>query len=257
MKTFFKELKKVVPIKPTLLEGFPGLGYVGKITISYMIKQLSAKKFAELYSPYFPHHVITNLRGGARLPRAELYFWKNPVGERDLIFLTTDTQAQTVQGQYEVVDNFLTYAKKKGVTQVVSIGGFSSQVQKDSPSVVCVSTSKKLLDEALRAGARISPVGNPIVGLAGLTLGLARFKGIDALCILGETAGHMPDPAVSKNVLQVIQRFLSVDFDLKPLDKEIERVIKTLKEMENIQQKMDGVMKKSLELDLKKTTYIA
>lgn len=257
MKTFVKELKIIEARKPTLVEGFPGLGYIGKITISYMVKQLNAKKFAELYSPFFPHHVITNLRGSARLPRAELYFWKNPIGEKDIIFLTTDTQAQTVEGQYEVVNSFLDFAREKEVETVVAVGGFSSKVQDKSPNVVCVSTSKRLLDEALKSGAEISPVGNPIVGLAGLTLGLAKFRGIDALCVLGETAGHMPDPAVSKNVLKVIQRFLSVDFDLKPLDRDIERMVKTLKKMEGLQQRMDDVVKKSLELESRKTTYIA
>ena len=115
MKTLVKELTKIEPRKPSLLEGFPGLGYIGKINISYLVKQLNAKKFAELYSPFFPNHVITNNLGGARLPRGELYFWKNPVKEKDIIFLTTDTQAQTIEGQYEVVDSFLDFAEEKKV----------------------------------------------------------------------------------------------------------------------------------------------
>ena len=256
METLVKELKTIKPRKPILLAGFPGLGYIGKITVGYMVKQLKAEKLAELYSPFFPHHVITNSQGSARLPRAEFYFWKNPTEDKDLIFLTTDAQAQTVEGQYEVVDSFLDYVKEMGVETVVTIGGYSSKVEDGNSKVVCVSTSKKLLDEVLKAGAEMSPTGNPIVGLAGLTLGLAKFKGIDAICVLGETPGHIPDPAVSKNVLRVVQRFLEVDLDLEPLDKEIEKMVKVLKKMEDVQQRMDDYMKKSLELESRKLTYI-
>lgn len=256
METIVKELKSVKLRNPIMIAGFPGLGYIGKITVGYMVKQLRAEKMAELYSPYFPHHVITNSHGSARLPRAEFYMWKNPSDKTDLIFLSSDSQAQTVEGQYEVVSSFIDYAKELGVGTIVTIGGYSSNVDEGYPKVVCVSTSKNLLDEILKAGANISPPGNPIVGLAGLTLGLSKFRGIDAICILGETLGHIPDPAVSKNVLTVVQSFIGVSFDLEPLDKEIEKMVQTLKKMEDVQHRMDDFMKKSSELESRKLNYI-
>ncbi len=256
MKTFIKESKSVELRKPVLLEGFPGLGYIGKISIGYMVKQFGAKKLAELYSPFFPNHVITNPHGSARLPRADFYYWQNPKEGNDLVFLTSDAQAQSIEGQYEVVDAFLSYAKGIGMEHVVAIGGYSAKIQDKSTKVVCASTSKKLLDDALKAGAEISPLGNPIVGLAGLTIGLAKFREIDATSILGETAGHMPDPAASKNVLTVIQKFLSLDLDLEPLDAEIEKASKAFKKMEDAQHKMDSFVKKSLESESRKLTYI-
>lgn len=256
MKTFVKELKSVKLRRPILLEGFPGLGYVGKISISYMVKQLNAKKLAELYSPFFPNHVITNTRGSARLPRADFYFWQNPAEEKDLIFLTSDAQAQNIEGQYEVVDAFLSYAKEMEVEHIIAIGGYSSKIQDRSTRVVCASTNKILLDSVLKTGAEVSPTGNPIVGLAGLTLGLAKFRGLDATCVLGETAGHMPDPAASKNVLMVIQRLLNLVLDLRPLDGEIEKTSRALRKMEDLQQKMGDFVKKSLELESRKLTYI-
>ncbi|HID16822.1 TPA: proteasome assembly chaperone family protein, partial [Candidatus Bathyarchaeota archaeon] len=52
MKTILKE-GKVKPFNPTIIEGLPGLGSVGKIAASYLISQLKAKKIEELYSPHF------------------------------------------------------------------------------------------------------------------------------------------------------------------------------------------------------------
>ena len=38
---------------PICLVGLPGIGNIGRIAIGYMVHELKAKKFAELYSPYF------------------------------------------------------------------------------------------------------------------------------------------------------------------------------------------------------------
>ena len=56
---------------------------------------------------------------------------------------------------------------------------------KDKPKVVAAATSQELLNKAQRAGAEISPTGSPIVGTAGLILGLSHFKKIDASLPLG------------------------------------------------------------------------
>ncbi len=42
-ETYIKEIKKVDLKNPILIEGLPGLGLVGKITIRYLIKRLKAK----------------------------------------------------------------------------------------------------------------------------------------------------------------------------------------------------------------------
>ena len=76
-ETYIKEIKKVDLKDPILIEGLPGLGLVGKITIRYLIKRLEAKKFAYLYSPHFPYYVLVNKKGSVRLLRGTFYYWKN------------------------------------------------------------------------------------------------------------------------------------------------------------------------------------
>jgi len=73
-----------------------------------------------------------------------------------------------------------------------------------------VSTNSELLKKALEAEALASPAGNPIVGTAGLLLGLARFKKMNALCLLGETRGYLPDPKAAKSILNVLQKMLKM-----------------------------------------------
>ncbi len=254
--TTIKEMVKVELRNPVLIEGLPGLGMVGKIAARYLIKQLKAKKFAELYSPHFPYYVVVNKKGSVRLLRGEFYFWKNEAGENDLILLTGDHQAQTIEGQYEVSDCILDFAEESGVKTILTMGGYR-RAAKERPRVMAVSTSPKLLSKASQAGAMISPAGNPIVGTAGLLLGLAKFRNIEALCLLGETRGYLPDPRAAKSVLGVLQKSLGVKFDLSGLDKEIEKSKEIAEKMQKIEEQRRTYARKMRKEEEERITYIS
>ncbi len=241
---------------PVLIEGLPGLGLVGKIATRFLIKQLDAKKFAVLYSPHFPYYVLVNKRGSVRLLRDDFHFWRNGSGGNDLIILTGDSQAQTIEGQYEVANCILDFAKRLRVRTIVTVGGYRKEVE-DPPKVVAAATSDELLKKALQEGATVSPAGNPIVGTAGLLLGLAKFRGIDALCLLGETWGYLPDPKAAKSVLEVLLRVLKVEVDLRAIDKEIEKSTKIFAKMREIEGQRERFEERVRRTEEGRTTYIS
>jgi len=220
LRTEIRELKRVRLRKPVLIEGLPGLALVGRLAVGYLVETLEAEKFAELYSPHFPYFVIVDESGHIRLPRGEFYCWRSPDKGPDLMFLIGDSQAQTNQGQYEVASCVLDFAKKHGVETIITVGGY--RTEKGGSRVVCASTDEELLERALKAGAVKSPPGSPIVGIAGLLLGLTTMMDMRAICLLGETKGHLPDPRAAKNVLKVLTSFLGIDINLSGLDKSIE-----------------------------------
>jgi len=255
-ETFIKELVKVKLKNPILIEGLPGLGLVGKIATRYLIKQLKAEKFAYLYSPHFPYFVLVNEKGSVRLLRGTFYFWKNTNGENDLIFFTGDSQAQTIEGQYEISGCILNFAKQHNTKLIVTIGGYRMEV-KDKPKVIAAATSPELLNKALQAKAIVSPMGNPIVGAAGLILGLARFKQMNALCLLGETRGYLPDPKAAKSVLEVLQLLLDFNVDLAGLDEEIVNAEKMVKRLQKVEERRVLQAEEIRKEEDKKITYIS
>lgn len=254
--TVIKELVNVELKNPILVEGFPGLGMVGSIATTYLVKQLKAQKMATLYSPHFPYHVLVNKRGSARLLRGEFYFWKNETGENDFILLTGDSQAQTIEGQFEVANSILDFAEKKNVKTVITLGGYRNEIE-ETPNVVAVSTNPALFEKALKAKAISSEAGTPIVGTAGLLLGLAKFRKIDALCLLGETRGYFPDPKTAKAVLEILKGILAVDVDLKGLDEEIEQSKEILGRMQDIEKRRLKYMEKMRRVEEERITYIS
>lgn len=255
-KTLIKEKTQLKLKDPVLLEGLPGLGMVGRIATRYLIKQLKAKKLADLYSPHFPYYVLVNKKGSVRLLRAEFHFWKNDTGEHDFILLTGDHQAQTIEGQYEVVSCILDFAEKYEVKTAITIGGYRKEAEK-TPKVVAVSTSPKLLDRAFKAEAVASPPGNPIVGTAGLLLGLARFRNIDALCLLGETCGYLRDPKAAESVLRVLRKILNIKVDLTGLEGDIRKSIEIVAKMREIEERREAYTQKIRQMEEERITYIS
>ena len=254
--TVIKELANVELKNPILVEGFPGLGMVGSIATKYLIQQLKAQKLAVLHSPHFPYHVVVDKKGGARLLRGEFYFLKNETGENDFIFLTGDSQSQTIEGQFEVANSILDFAEKKKVKLVITIGGYRNEVE-GTPNVVAVSTNPVLLEKALNAKAVSSEAGTPIVGTAGLLLGLAKFRRMAAVCLLGETRGYLPDPKTAKTVIEILQGLLGLDVDLKGLDEEIERSKEILDKMQDIEKRRVKYMQKMRRVEEERITYIS
>ncbi len=255
-KTIIKKKMEIKLKNPVLIEGFPGLGMVGRIAARYLIKQLKAKKLADLFSPHFPYYVLVNKKGSVRLLRGEFYFWKNKNGKNDLLLLTGDQQAQTIEGQYDVASCILDFAEECGVKMIITIGGYRQETE-DTPKVVTVSTNPELLNKALQAEAVASPAGNPIVGTAGLLLGLARFRNIGALCLLGETRGYLRDPKSAKSVLSVLQKILGIKLDLSGLEGEINKTNEIMEKMREIEERRETYAHKIRQMEEERITYIS
>lgn len=255
-ETVIKELTEVDLRNPILIEGLPGLGLVGKIATRYLIKRLRAQKFAYLYSPHLPYFVLVNKKGSARLLRGTFYAWNNQDGENDLIFFTGDSQAQTIEGQYEISDCIMDFAKQLKVRLIVTVGGYRMEVE-DNPKVIAAASNQELLESALQTGAILSSKGSPIVGTAGLILGLARFKKIDTLCLLGETRGYLPDPKAAKAVLDVLKILLNIDVDLAGLDEQIVKADDMVSRLQRIEEKRASHAEEIQKEENKKITYIS
>jgi|YelNatPaOPRAMG01_1025707.scaffolds.fasta_scaffold82733_2 uncharacterized protein (TIGR00162 family) len=237
MKTILKEYK-IKPVNPIIIEGLPGLGSVGKIVASYLVSQLKAKKIAELYSPHFPHYALVNEHGVARLPKSTFYYYTNKKRKLEVVIVTGDCQPQTNIGQYEVAEKIVEYAKKYSSKLLISVGGYSSS-RKETPKVYGAATTVKLVNQLVKMGVVINEDGAAIVGVAGILLPLALAKGLNAICLLGETLGYIPDPKAAKSVLEVLNQLLSLKIDLRELEKEIkemgrleEKILKTTQSFE-------------------------
>lgn len=214
--TTVKILKKPKLKNPILIEGLPGMGYVGKLAAEHLLEVLHAKKFAEVLSPYFPHHVAVETDGRLRPLRNELY-WARLNG-KDIIIWTGDVQPISSEGHYELVERVLDVSKKLGVKQIFTLGGYATGKYSNAKPKVIGMGDPKLLQKIREAGIQIEKGGGPIIGAAGLLLGLGQLRGLKGVCLLGETHGIVVDHRAAQAVLEVLSKILGVKLDLSNLE---------------------------------------
>lgn len=223
---------------PILIEGLPGVGNVGKLATEHLIDEVKAKKFADIYSKFFPPQVMVDEDGLIKLVNNELYYFKSKDKKRkDLFFLVGDYQGLTPEGQYELSDFLIKVCKDYGVKQIYTLGGYGMGRMVSKPKVYGAATDKELVDEMKKYGvvfARGEP-GTGIVGASGLLLGLGKLQGMKSVCLMGETSGYFVDPKSARAVLEILAKILDMDIDFTELTvkaKQIDAITQKLKDIE-------------------------
>src|SRR3989344_1793370 len=225
-----KELKKVNAKKIFLLEGLPGVGNVGKIAVDFMVEALDAKKIFEFHSPFFPHCVFVNERGGFSLPKIGLYHIKR--GKKDLFFLSGDVQPSGERACYLLSEAVLDVLKSFSVQEVVTLGGMALENIPDQPRVFYASSGKQ--SSEFYKKKHLSHCGGsvgPIIGMSGVLAGLAKERNIPSSILLAETFNHPTYIGVkeSRLLLYILNSKFNLRLNLKELDKEIEMIEKEIK----------------------------
>ncbi len=223
--------------KPVFIEGLPGIGNVGKLAAEHLIDELGAKKFADIYSKYFPPQVMVQDGGLVKLVNNELYYVKNAGKGVDLIFLVGDYQGMNPEGQYELTDFVLQVIKELGVQAIFTLGGYGVGRIVDKPKVFGAATHEDLVKEMEKYGVVFSrgEPGTGIVGASGLLLGMAFLHDIRSVCFMGETSGYFVDPKSARAVLEVLIKALGVEVDFSELEskaKQIDAITARLREAE-------------------------
>lgn len=218
----------------TLIEGLPGIGHVGKLVAEHMIQEFHAEKIAELYSTHFPPQVIIEPDGVARLARNEVYLCE---GEERIAFLVGDYQSASAEGHYILAESYLDIAERLGVRRIYTLGGYGVGHLVSEPRVLSAVNREELRPDVEAAGAefnRDEPPGG-IIGASGLLLGLSLRRGMDAVCLMGETSGYLVDPRAASSLLAVLSNLIGIEVDKSQLETraaEMEQVIAKLTESE-------------------------
>jgi hypothetical protein len=204
-KPYFRQLSSPVLEEPIFVQGLPGFGNVGKIAAYLLLKFCGAKPFAELYSPYFPDYVSISSKGICRLPRYE--FYAAPMEKNDFIIMTGDTQPSfdDVAAHYRLCGETLDFVEKQGCSFLVTMGGVP--ITEEKSQVYVAATSPRLALEFMEKGGVIYSKGR-IVGATGLTLALAKERGLEGICLLGATTGFKADRGAGFSVFKFLMKAL-------------------------------------------------
>ena len=213
-----------------LVCGLPGSGYVGKLAADHLVSSFKLKRVAEYSSAAFPPQVSVKGDGTADPPRGELYFARLKRGKAIFVF-TAEAQPTTSEGEYELSDAVIKFAKKCGVKKVYTLAAYITGSFSNSPKVYGAGTSRTMLESLTANGATLMKDGG-ISGMNGLLIGVAALRGLEGACLLGETSGYVVDAGASKAVLELLSKVVGLPIDTSKLKQKADETQKVISQLQ-------------------------
>jgi uncharacterized protein len=238
--------------EPVLVEGLPGIGLVGKIAADHMKDELKARKFAQLYSPFLPPQVNIQDDGTVKPVTMDFYYWR---GKQDIIFLLGDYQGLTPESQYQITERILDFTVEHKVKRIYTLGGLGTGSITKKPRVFGAATSAELVKELGRHNI-IFKGGGAIFGASGLLLGLSIPRGVDAVCLMGETHGQIIDAKSAEAVLKTLTEIIGVSVDMEELGRKAKDSEEQMSQMSQIITNYKKSVERQQELLNESPTYI-
>lgn len=209
--------------KPSMVAALPDMGNVAGIGVGYLAKKLEARLFAEIYSFWPPH--VTYSKGVIDYKQASYKFYS--VDESDLIIFAGDFNPADPRRLYEICYEVLKMAERMDAKMLYSIGAALRQVAGSELKVFAAANRPEILEmlPVKESGAIILEGEGQITGFNGLVLGLAKERGIDGVCLLGEIDNpNIVQPKAARMILSVLTKILGMQgLDMAELDEEERR----------------------------------
>jgi len=262
--------------RPDLVCGWPGIGMIGIMTVDYLRHVIAAEELGEIEPwDFFEPRKVTiqdGLLKGLDFPTNKFYYQR--LRKKDLILFIGEEQPAegtrlytTGEKAYGMANLVLDVAEKFGCQRVYTSGAAVTQTHHTlKPRVWAVSNSDDLIDEVrdyentvLMSEIEGRRGQGAISGLNGLLPGVARKRGMKALCLMGEIPYYLqalpwPYPKAAISVLEVLAGNLGIDIDMVPLlemakktDEGIERFLGSLYEAEAIPPHIRNDIRESIE----------
>ena len=222
------------PKNPTIIEGFPGFGLVGTIASEFLIDHLDTEQIGKIWISELPAMVAVH-EGKVVEPIGIFYNKKyNIVIVHGIIGVTGF--------EWKITDAIINMAKDLKAKEVISLEGIGSAVPAENTNIFFYSSSSKRGKLFEKAGCKVLKEGI-IMGTTGILL-LKSEKTIPVSSIFAETHSELPDSKAAAKVIEVLDKYLGLKIDTKPLLEQAEKFEVKLKELMSKSQKISDEQKK-------------
>ncbi len=231
---------------PVMVASWPGIGNVGVIAVDSLRETMRAEEFGELEPYEFFYPKRASIRNGVLeylvFPGSKLHFARTP--QRDVMFFIGEEQPAEAgrlyaEGgkAYHMANLVLDVAQRFRCRRIYTSGAAVALVHHTAQSRVWgVPNSEGLIQEVrgyqntlLMSDVEGRSGQGSITGMNGLLLGVARRRGVDAICLMGEVPVYLQGlplsyPRASRSIVQVLGRALNIEASLDRLDEMESRV---------------------------------
>ena len=208
------------PKNCTLIEGFPGFGLVGTIASEFLLEHLKTEQIGKILFDEMPAMVAIH---ESKLVEPLGIFYNKKYNLVLLHAVTTSTGLE-----WKLAEMVMELSKQLNVKEIICMEGVGSSTETTTSRVFSYSNNdrssnkfKKINVDPLKEGI--------IIGVTGAVL--LRAENLPVSSIFAETHTKLPDSKAAAKIIEVLDKYLGLKVDYKPLLVQAEKFESNLKNM--------------------------
>lgn len=209
------KLKKK-PQKPVIIEGFPSLGLVGGIAAEFLVDHLNAEQIGCLYSEKLPP--VASIHNGQVLDAFGIFYNE----KSNIVIIRPLTLAAGME--WELSNSIVNLADTLKAKELISLEGINAGRGMAEPQAFFF-TADKAKSKKLQSLGLTEIKEGLVFGVSASLLS----KQPDSTFIFTETHSELPDSRSAAKMIEVLDRYLGLKIDYKPLLEKAEMFEKKLK----------------------------
>jgi len=205
------------PKNARVIEGFPGFGLVATIATGFLIDHLKCEQIGKYHFEETPATIA--IHGCKLVDPVGIFYCK----EYNLVIIHSITSPKHIEWHAtEMVEEI---CKQLNAKELITIEGVGSSEARSRAFFYSENPATK---------KKFSQMGIDCIGegiIVGVTAGLLQKYPDNLTSIFTETQSQMPDSKAAAKIIEVLDKYLELDVDYKPLLKQAELFETKLKSM--------------------------
>lgn len=212
------------PKNPIVIEGFPGFGLVGTIASEFLISHLNCEKIGSHFFEDLPATIA--IHGGKLIDPITISYNK----KYNIVIIHSISGASGIE--WKAADAVLDVCKQLNAKQLISLEGVGSAGEAEEikePKAFYHTTSPEIGKKLDKIG--VAKLEEGII--MGVTSAILLKTDIPTVSLFAETESNLPDSKAAAKIVEVLDKFLGLEVDYKPLIKQAEKFEEKLKSLIN------------------------
>jgi len=227
------------PKNCTLIEGFPGFGLVGTIASEFLLEHLKTEQIGKVVFDDMPAMVA--IHEGKLIEPLGIFYNK----KFNLVLLHAITASSGLE--WKLSGMVIELCKQLSVKEIICLEGVGSSEESTTSRVFFYANNEK--NKAKFKKIKVEPLKEGIIiGVTGAVL--LRSEKVPVSSIFAETHTNLPDSKAAAKVIEVLDKYLGLKVDYKPLMEQAEKFEGKLKGLLSESQKAQEISEK------KKLSYV-
>lgn len=199
-----------------LIEGLPGVGLVGPMTVSYIIDKIGMEYIGYIESEEFPP--LVSIHAGIPMPPVRLYYSH----EKQIVALFSEF-AIPMHIVNQLAERIYGMFKANNMQSIICIGGIPANEEAGEDTVYAIGSTKESVKDASKYGLSLITEGVS-TGVGAVLLFKASVENVPDINILIPVNPAIINPRYAETAIKSINKILSLDIDISELEKEVKEV---------------------------------